>query len=370
MMDQLQNKIRNDGRLGSIRSKIQNGDYSEAAGYGIRCGELLSEVIRDNMTEELFQECGVDDLASLLLPVIEQNFNMISNAATASQRSQNQEIGIGIKPIRSEFNSSQYYNIFAKSKGYESFEQAAWLFDEPIAQDSLKAVDDAMRENAEFQYEAGLKTCVIRETEPDCCDFCAGRAGTYYFPNVPDTVWERHNYCRCEIRIETEKDTSGIRNRFIGDENGIRRMLLSESRENTQSIMRLQYEQRGDNIGTALRKKAAQQKTIEIDIRSGNEKTIIYTIADNHNGLGGRTPGEWKQIFEESGFQTKPLKKGTFKGMKFEDGGGYRVVLEYDGGYFQYHPKGGKQHEGAYYKISSGKTDTIRYNLDGSIKYD
>ena len=36
MMEELERKIRSDGRLGSIRNKIQNGDYSEAGQYGTR----------------------------------------------------------------------------------------------------------------------------------------------------------------------------------------------------------------------------------------------------------------------------------------------------------------------------------------------
>jgi hypothetical protein len=215
MMEELERKIRSDGRLGSIRNKIQNGDYSEAGQYGTRCGELLSEVIRQNMTEDLFQECDVDGLASMLLPVIEKETEYVSNAVAAAQRSQNQETGIGIKPIKTDFDVSQYYNIFGKMQAYDSYDEAAWLLDEPIVQDSLKTVDESLRENAEFQYKAGLRTCVIREVEPDCCEFCAERAGTYYYPDVPDMVFERHNDCRCEIRIETEKDESYAKDRSI-----------------------------------------------------------------------------------------------------------------------------------------------------------
>lgn len=209
MMEELERKIRSDGRLGSIRNKIQNGDYSEAGQYGTRCGELLSEVIRQNMTEDLFQECDVNGLASMLLPVIEKETEYVSNAVSAAQRLQNQETGIGINPIKPDFDASQYYNIFGKMQAYDSYDEAAWILDEPIVQDSLKTVDESLRENAEFQYKAGLRTCVIREVEPDCCEFCAERAGTYYYPDVPDMVFERHNDCRCEIRIETEKDDGG-----------------------------------------------------------------------------------------------------------------------------------------------------------------
>lgn len=349
MMEELQRKIQTDSKLSSIRNKIQNGDYSEASQYGVRSGEILSEVIRGNITEELFQQCDVKGLGDMLLPVIKQENQYVANAVSAAQKAQNAEVGIGIKPLQAENDLSAYFNIFGKMKSdaYDSFEQASWLLDEPIVHDSLSIVDDTLQENAEFQYKSGLRTCVIRDPEPDCCDWCAERAGTFYYPDVPDSVWERHNHCLCEIRIETEKESTEIKANY----------------------RRLPFPQSGDNVGAYL-KKTPQQRAIETDIKSGNEKNLIYTIASNHEGLGENTPAQWKEILEESGFEVRPLNKGTFKNKRFEDGGGYRVILEYDGGYFQYHPEGGVRHEGAYYKISSGRTDTIRYHIDGSIKDD
>ncbi len=213
MMEELQRKIQTDSKLSSIRSKIQNGDYSEASQYGMRSGEILSEVIRGNITEELFQQCDVKGLGEMLLPVIKQENQYVSNAVTAAQKAQNVEAGIGIKPLQAERDLNSYFNIFTKMKSdaYESFEQASWLLDEPIVHDSLSIVDDTLKENADFQYKSGLRTCVIRDAEPDCCDWCAERAGTYYYPDVPDSVWERHNNCLCEIRIETEKDENSKR---------------------------------------------------------------------------------------------------------------------------------------------------------------
>ena len=230
MMEELERKIRSDGRLGSIRNKIQNGDYSEAGQYGTRCGELLSEVIRQNMTEDLFQECDVNGLASMLLPVIEKETEYVSNAVSAAQRLQNQETGIGINPIKPDFDASQYYNIFGKMQAYNSYDEAAWLLDEPSTLDSLQVVDKTMKENAEFHYKSGLRTKVVRTIESDNpCEECETAAGEYYFPNVPDYVWYRHNGCRCEIRIETEKNGydrgNTLRNTFTENQ---RRVSLSQ----------------------------------------------------------------------------------------------------------------------------------------------
>ena len=58
----------------------------------------------------------------------------------------------------------------------------------------------------------------------------------------------------------------------------------------------------------------------------------------------------------------------SLKGIKYEDGGGYRIHYRGDG-YLQYHPAGA-HHIEAYYKRSSAKDGVRRYKLDGSEKDD
>lgn len=207
MMDDLKRETHNDPALQRYRKAIQDSDSAAASQYSIRCGELLSKVLTSNMTDDVFQESSVDDLGQLLMPVIRQEFEYVSNAVSAAQRSMNEDAGIGIKPIRSDMDVGQYYNLFGKMQIYDSFEDASWLLDEPITLDSLRIVDETQRENAEFHYKSGLRTKVIRTIESDRpCAECEDAAGEYYYPDVPDDVWYRHNGCRCEIRIETEKD--------------------------------------------------------------------------------------------------------------------------------------------------------------------
>ena len=79
--------------------------------------------------------------------------------------------------------------------------------------------------------------------------------------------------------------------------------------------------------------------------------------------LGQRTPKEWKDYLDNLGFETKPLGAGSLKGIKFEDGGGYRINYRGDG-YLQYHPEG-RHHTVAYYKVSNAKNGTKRFDMKG-----
>lgn len=65
-----------------------------------------------------------------------------------------------------------------------------------------------------------------------------------------------------------------------------------------------------------------------------------------------------------SGCEVKLLQQGKYKGLPFEEGGGYKVNFGGDG-ILQYHPAKGSHHGGAYYKIATGKHGLRWYNMKG-----
>jgi hypothetical protein len=71
-------------------------------------------------------------------------------------------------------------------------------------------------------------------------------------------------------------------------------------------------------------------------------------------------------LVTKNGYDVKPLSKGSYKGIPFEEGGGFKVNWGGDR-ILQYHPADASHHGGAYFKISSGETGTIRIDLDGNI---
>ena len=104
---------------------------------------------------------------------------------------------------------------------------------------------------------------------------------------------------------------------------------------------------------------AARQQTR----RSG----LAEQIAQYPARLQAYTPDKLKAALEADGYEIHPLARGKLKGVRFEDGGGFRVNFS-DGGLLQYHPDQGSHHDGAYYKISTGTKGVIRYDIDGKRK--
>ncbi|MBR2422599.1 MAG: hypothetical protein IKB09_09685 [Oscillospiraceae bacterium] len=88
-------------------------------------------------------------------------------------------------------------------------------------------------------------------------------------------------------------------------------------------------------------------------------------LANYPKRLASFTPAKLLAELEAAGFEVKPLMQGHLKGIAFEDGGGFKVNFE-DGGILQYHPERGSHHNGAYYKIATGKGGRKRYDTDGN----
>lgn len=82
--------------------------------------------------------------------------------------------------------------------------------------------------------------------------------------------------------------------------------------------------------------------------------------------LAGVSGDELYEYLIKNGYDVKPLSKGSYKGIPFEEGGGFKVNWGGDR-ILQYHPADASHHGGAYFKISSGETGTIRIDLDGNI---
>ena len=90
----------------------------------------------------------------------------------------------------------------------------------------------------------------------------------------------------------------------------------------------------------------------------------LRTIVEMLEKLAEHSPKQWKQIMIAENREVTPLSSGRLKGISFENGGGYKTNFE-DGGVFMYHPEFRSHHGSDYYKISTGKKGTNRYDRNG-----
>ena len=232
------------------------------------------------------------------------------------QRNLNQQAGLGLRPVEPEFDVSRAYDLAEKYVSYEKWNDARWTLEEPVENFMQSVPDDSIRRNADFQWRSGMSPKIIRRAEPGACKWCRALAGTYDYAQVRETgsdVYRRHENCRCVV----EYDPGDGKRQDVNSKKWIDPSLRSGIRRDKS----LPTGMHGDNIGVQLRKKKPEQRLIENAILNGEKESIIKTIADNHSGLSGNTPSQWKELFEKAGFSTLPLNKGTFRGIQFDDGG-------------------------------------------------
>ncbi len=116
-------------------------------------------------------------------------------------------------------------------------------------------------------------------------------------------------------------------------------------------------------------KRIKQGKRVEKPGKSDTIKAsgLLSELAESPERFASYTPDSLKAELESAGFEVKPLSRGSFKGVSFENGGGYKVNFA-GNGLLQYHPESHSHHGGAYYKISTAEGGTHRYELDGTEK--
>lgn len=124
-----------------------------------------------------------------------------------------------------------------------------------------------------------------------------------------------------------------------------------------------------EELENVLTAKSNSKETLEKVGKSGTMyvDNKIASYIENPKTLGKTTHKEKYDDFVENGADVKPLNKGSLKGISYEDGGGYKVNGTQDGQYLQYHPANNSHHDGEYYKLSSGKTGTKRYGMNGEL---
>lgn len=327
--------VKKSDTIEKLMEKIESGQatYLEANEYAIEVGNILADAYKHNISSSVLPEGKMYyNIANRIIPpTMKKDFDLVSHVSEQIQESLNAAAGIGIKAIQPELNTDRINGIVNRVSIADNFDDISWILGEPVVNFSQNIVDDFIKVNSEFQGKAGMSPRIVRKLASGCCDWCREVAGTYSYPDVPEDVYRRHQRCRCTVEYDPG---TGKR----------------------------------QNVHTKIWKTQEERDKIEMKKAFGI-KSLPLSLSEHPMRLASYTPESLKKALEKEGFEVKTLKKGSLKNIPFEDGGGYKVNFE-DGGIIQYHPEKQSHHEGAYYKISTGKGGTKRYELDGTEKKD
>lgn len=187
--------------------QIDTHDYAE------RLGEHLSAALQTFMTKSRLPDgkfyWNIADRT--VRPMLNQNYELVNDAAIEVQCELDRRAGIGLKAIKGERPDERIKGILEKlcEEGRE-FEQALVYLGEPIINISEAFYDDHIKANAAFRTDAGMKATITRTVSPKCCDWCADLAGTYDYDRAPEDIYRRHEYCRCVVTYQSGRTRQDV----------------------------------------------------------------------------------------------------------------------------------------------------------------
>lgn len=196
-------KFNSDAQIREIYGKVQSGGatYKEAADFADRTGALLAQAFQNNLSSEVLPNGKMyyhiaEGILNYTLP---KDHALISKVCEQVQTQLNQAAGLHLKAQLPALNQDRIDGFINRLASEENYDKVSWILDEPVKTFSRSIVDDSIKANADFQYNAGLTPKIIRTSSGNCCSWCSGLEGEYDYPLRNEEVYKRHNNCRCVV---------------------------------------------------------------------------------------------------------------------------------------------------------------------------
>ena len=198
--------LEKNARAAGLLQQIKAGaaGYAEAGEYAYEVGAALSETFRVGLSSDILPDGRMyQNIAEkVVAPLLGDDYTLVSKAAAQVQQTLNQAAGLGLKAQAVALDTERVQGIIHKVANSPSYDDVAWVLDEPVKTFSQSVVDATLQKNAEFQSKSGLRPRIIRKAETKCCEWCSRMEGVYNYPDVPNDVYRRHERCRCVVEYD------------------------------------------------------------------------------------------------------------------------------------------------------------------------
>lgn len=201
--------VNNDRIAARYAAAAARGSYHEASLYAARVGDLLGRTLRHHAPVLNIDEWDLDKLIPQSLGL---DHAMVTEVCLQTQTAINEANNLGIRAVAPRFDGNRAYGIVEELRANPEFTNIEALFYDQLTNFSQNVVDEAVRDNAELQSNAGIPAYIVRTAEYGACEWCQNLEGTYPYDEVKDKgndVWRRHDSCRCTV--EYVPDRSGRR---------------------------------------------------------------------------------------------------------------------------------------------------------------
>lgn len=199
MSNELLEKITESFEKGLTLNKLKNLTYQDLNEYAVFLGENLSGALNKHIITN-----PSEFIEEILNDRLRENHRLITDKGILVQNNLNKKAKIGLVAQIPEVNQSRIDGLVGRLVS-DDFEKSKWLLGSPIVNFSQSVVDDLVKKNAYFHYNAGMNPKIIRTEVGNCCKWCKSLVGTYQYPNVPNDVYRRHENCRCTVDYVPKK---------------------------------------------------------------------------------------------------------------------------------------------------------------------
>lgn len=200
------------------RIKKGNASYATTGKLAQQIGKDLGRTLKMHAPTTSIDEWDLDDLLPKSLGL---DHSMVTTACKEVQENMNKDAGVKLKFQEPKFDWDRVDGLIKELRDHpDSFSDIEDAFYDQLENFSRNVSDEAMRDNADLAWRAGMRTVVIRIADANCCKWCTSVAGRYYYDEVRDTgndVWRFHENCGCTIDYYTEKNGSVYRERVKGE---------------------------------------------------------------------------------------------------------------------------------------------------------
>lgn len=197
--------FQSDGALKTLYAKIERGKATQADGekFAHELGRLTAEVFHRNVKpEDLPNGRMYYNIANRIIPpTLRQNHGIVCEVMRQIIDTQNKEAGIGIKFQEPEFDQFKSHELAWIASQEEDYSKIQNTVETGIDTNTRVVADDCVRENAEFQYEAGLSPKIVRTSDGECCSWCLDLEDIYEYDRAPKKVYARHANCGCTVEF-------------------------------------------------------------------------------------------------------------------------------------------------------------------------
>lgn len=204
-----------DSTLTHIKRKIENGTAAmeDTSVYARRLGELLRKSIESTTKpDDLPNGKMYYNIAqSILEPLLRGNYDDVNAICAEVQSALDAKKGIGLKPQKADFPAERVRAAIGGAAVKETAEHAIQVLGRTAENITGSFQTDYVKKNAEFRSKAGLSCYIERKDGFRCCNWCAGLAGRYRYPDeVPKDVYRRHDNCTCDVSYVSEKGRQNV----------------------------------------------------------------------------------------------------------------------------------------------------------------